>query len=191
MVSRRVSRAAVAEWRRRSISSLIDESFSMYVSLDGDVRLGLVVVVVADEVLDPVVGEELPHLLGELGGEALVRSEDQRRLLRLLDRPGDGRRLAGPGDAEQRLEAIAAHDALAQLGDRLGLVAGRREVGHDPERLLLHPTSVAPNNRSVPCRWTGDPGRRGPAAIGFRRPIAVDRPPPAMAPPASAPPATP
>jgi hypothetical protein len=34
ITSRRVSRAAVAEWRKRSISSLIDESFSMYVSLD-------------------------------------------------------------------------------------------------------------------------------------------------------------
>ena len=34
MTSRRVSRAAVAECRSRSISSLIDESFSMYVSLD-------------------------------------------------------------------------------------------------------------------------------------------------------------
>jgi hypothetical protein len=35
MTSRRVSSPAVAEWRSRSISSLIDESFSMYVSLDG------------------------------------------------------------------------------------------------------------------------------------------------------------
>ena len=35
MTSRRVSSPAVAEWRRRSISSLIEESFSMYVSLDG------------------------------------------------------------------------------------------------------------------------------------------------------------
>ena len=32
-----------------------------------DVRLGLVVVVVADEVLDRVVGEELPQLVAELG----------------------------------------------------------------------------------------------------------------------------
>ncbi len=35
MTSRRVSRPAVAECRSRSISSLIEESFSMYVSLDG------------------------------------------------------------------------------------------------------------------------------------------------------------
>ena len=33
--SRRLSRALVAEWRNRSISSLIDESFSMKVSVDG------------------------------------------------------------------------------------------------------------------------------------------------------------
>ena len=33
--SRRVRSAAVAEWRSRSISSLIDESFSMYVSVCG------------------------------------------------------------------------------------------------------------------------------------------------------------
>ena len=33
MTSRRVSRAEVAAWRRRSISSFTDESFSMYVSL--------------------------------------------------------------------------------------------------------------------------------------------------------------
>ena len=34
MTSLRVSSAAVAEWRSRSISSLIELSFSMYVSLD-------------------------------------------------------------------------------------------------------------------------------------------------------------
>ena len=33
--SRRVSSECVAEWRSLSISSLIDESFSIYVSLDG------------------------------------------------------------------------------------------------------------------------------------------------------------
>ena len=35
MTSRRVSRADVAEWRSRSISSFIELSFSMYVSLEG------------------------------------------------------------------------------------------------------------------------------------------------------------
>jgi hypothetical protein len=35
IVSRRVRSAAVAEWRSRSISSLMAASFSMKVSLDG------------------------------------------------------------------------------------------------------------------------------------------------------------
>ena len=43
-----------------------------------DVGLGLVVVVVADEVLDGVVGEELGELAGELRGERLVVRDDER-----------------------------------------------------------------------------------------------------------------
>ena len=39
-----------------------------------DVRLGLVVVVVRDEVLDGVVGQQLAELVGELRGERLVRA---------------------------------------------------------------------------------------------------------------------
>ena len=136
-----------------------------------DVRLGLVVVVVADEVLDPVVGEELAHLLGQLGGEGLVGGEDQRRPLDLLDRPGDGRALARAGDAEQRLEAVAAQDAGAEALDRLRLIAGGAEVGDDAERLLLHGASLAqrtlvrlrrdPISSSPPA---GDEQRRPPAA---------------------------
>ena len=78
----------------------------------GDVGLGLVVVVVADEVLDPVVGEELAELVGQLGGQRLVGGEDQGGLLDLLDRPGDGGALARAGDAEERLVALAVADAL-------------------------------------------------------------------------------
>ena len=44
-----------------------------------DVRLGLVVVVVGDEVLDRVVGQQLAELVGQLGGQRLVRRHHQRR----------------------------------------------------------------------------------------------------------------
>ena len=66
-----------------------------------DVGLGLVVVVVGDEVLDRVVGQQLAELVGQLGGQRLVRRHDQRRPLHLLDQPGRRRRLAGAGGAEQ------------------------------------------------------------------------------------------
>jgi len=91
----------------------------------GDVGLGLVVVVVADEVFDPVVGEELAELVGELGRQRLVGGDDQGGLLDLLDGPGDGGALAGPGDAEEGLEAVAPLDPLGQCGDRRRLVTGR------------------------------------------------------------------
>jgi hypothetical protein len=51
-----------------------------------DVGLGLVVVVVADEVLDGVVRHELAELGRELRRERLVVREHERRALHLLDR---------------------------------------------------------------------------------------------------------
>jgi hypothetical protein len=52
-----------------------------------------------------------------LGSEALVRSEDQRGALRLLDRPRDRRRLAGAGDAEQCLESLPRVKPFGQCLD--------------------------------------------------------------------------
>ncbi len=101
-----------------------------------DVGLGLVVVVVRDEVLDRVVGEELAELVAELRGERLVVGDHERRSLDRLDHPGHRCRLARPGRAEQRLRTVAGTDRVGQLGDRAWLVAGRTvgrrdaQVGH-------------------------------------------------------------
>jgi hypothetical protein len=106
----------------------------------GDVGLGLVVVVVADEVLDPVVREELPHLVGQLGGQRLVGGDDQGRLLDPLDGPGDGGALAAPGDAEEGDEPLPRADGVGQPLDGARLVPGggvRRldlEGRHRPDR---------------------------------------------------------
>ncbi len=94
-----------------------------------DVCLGLVVVVVGDEVLDGVVWEELAELVAELGGQRLVVRDDQRGLLNLLDDPGHRGRLAGAGRAEERLVALAREEPCGELLDRTRLVAGGRVVG--------------------------------------------------------------
>ena len=99
-----------------------------------DVGLGLVVVVVGDEVLDLVVREELTELVRQLSGQALVRCQHQGGSLHLLDGPRHGRRLARAGDATQRLEALAEMDPLGEGGDRRRLIPRRGEVGHDLER---------------------------------------------------------
>ena len=61
----------------------------------------------------------------ELGGESFVMSEDDGRAIDLLDQLRDGEGLAGAGDAEENLVAIAVIDAANELGDGLGLVAPR------------------------------------------------------------------
>ena len=77
ITSRRVEQGAgggVAQ----AVDVLVDGGVLLDVGVGlGDVGLGLVVVVVADEVLDRVVGEEVLELAVELGGQGLVVGDDQ------------------------------------------------------------------------------------------------------------------
>src|SRR4029078_11567538 len=150
--------AAREQRGRGGVAQAVDVVVPRAVLLDVEIRLrdvglGLVVVVVGDEVLDRIVWEYLAQLVAELSGERLVVRDQERRALHLLDDPGHRRRLAGAGRAEQRLVALAGldaraqlggrpalgargPDARAQLGDRAGMVAGGPvglrgfEVGH-------------------------------------------------------------
>ena len=133
--------AAGEERRRRRVAQAVDLVVDRGVLLDvevlrRDVGLGLVVVVVGDEVLDRVLGEELAELVAELRGERLVVGDHQRGPLHLGDRRRHREGLAGAGRAEQGLEALPRLEPLGQPGDRLRLVGGRRvggvelELGH-------------------------------------------------------------
>ena len=133
-----------------------------------DVGLGLVVVVVADEVLHRVVGKELAELVVELGGQRLVVRDDQRGLLHALDDVGHRERLARAGHAEQRLEAVTADHALAEGVDRRGLVAGEAVVGLDRE--LSHQPSMLPIRTHVRKR-------RRSAVRGAPSPLSAARAP--------------
>jgi len=113
----------------RSISSLVFESFSMKVSDAGDVGLGLVVVVVRDEVLHRVVGEEFAELRVELRGERLVRSHHERRAVDLLHHAGDREGLSTAGYAEEGLVRVPALHPVDECANRLGLVALGGEIG--------------------------------------------------------------
>ena len=99
-----------------------------------NVGLGLVVVVVRDEVLDGVVGQQLAELVRELRRERLVVREHEGGPLHLLDQPGGGRRLAGAGGAEQHDVGLAGVDATGEFDDRLRLVTARTVVADDLER---------------------------------------------------------
>ena len=94
-----------------------------------DVGLGLVVVVVGDEVLDRVVGEQLAQLVGELGRERLVGLHHQHRPLQPLGHPRHGRGLAGAGGAEQ-------HDVLARRPGSASSISAIA-VGWSPDGLVV------------------------------------------------------
>jgi len=93
----------------------------------GHIGFGLVVVVVADEKVDGVVGEKRAELLAQLRRKRLVVRDDERRALH----SGDDRRhregLARARCPQKRLEPIPALETFHQLRDGLGLVAARFE----------------------------------------------------------------
>ena len=117
-----------------AVDLLVDRQFLLDVGVGArHVGFGLVVVVVGDEVLDRVVGEEAPKLAIELGGQRLVGGQHQRWALGALDHLGHGEGLAGAGDAEQHLVALVLAHARHQLGNGGGLVALRLQVRDDAE----------------------------------------------------------
>ena len=133
--------AASEQRGRRRVAQAVDLVVDRGVLLDvevlgRDVGLGLVVVVVGDEVLDRVVREELAELVAELGRQGLVVGDHQRRPLHRGDRRRHREGLAGAGGAEQGLEALVGLEPFGQAGDRLRLIRGRRvggvelELGH-------------------------------------------------------------
>ena len=99
---------ALEQRLRGRMAHLVDLVVDRRVLLDvrvgrGHVRLGLVVVVVADEVPHGVLREERAELVVELGGERLVRRDDEGRLVHVRDDVRHRERLAAARDAEQHL----------------------------------------------------------------------------------------
>ena len=133
ITSSRSRSARVAEWRMRSISSLMEEVLLDIGVGARDIGFRLVIVVIGDEILHRVVGKEALELAVELRRQRLVRSQDQGRPLRRLDHLGHGEGLARAGDAEQHLGALVAVRALDQFGDGGGLIALGLHVAADRE----------------------------------------------------------
>ena len=126
ITSRRSSSDLVADRRICSMCSLIDRVLLDVEVARRDVGLGLVVVVVRDEVLDRVLREELAELGVELRRERLVRRHDQRRPAEARDDVGHRVGLARAGDAEQRLER---EPVVACLRSSLSIASGWSPAG--------------------------------------------------------------
>ncbi len=98
------------------VELVVDGRFFLDVDVAGrNVGLGLVVVVIGDEVFDRVLREEVLELVVELRGEGLVVRQDERRTVDLLDDLGHGEGLAGAGNAQQHLVLFAFVDTPGEL----------------------------------------------------------------------------
>ena len=113
-----------------AVDLVVDRRFLLDVRVGRwHVRFGLVVVVVAHEVLDGVSGEQPLELLIELCRQGLVVRHHEAGSIDASDHLGHGEGLPGPGDAEQHLVAVAAVESLGQLRDRSLLITMNLEVG--------------------------------------------------------------
>ena len=111
----------------------------------------------------------------ELGGERLVRLEDERGTLQLLDQPGRGRALSGTRRTHEDDVLFTVSDARGQLPNGLGLVARGRIGRDDLERLVLAGHGVIAHAPTLPPVHVGCPHRAPEFATSVARPGLVNR----------------
>ncbi len=120
------------------IELVVDGGFFFDVDIArGDVGFGLVVVVIADEILDRVGGEKRFEFVIELGGQRFVVRQHQRGPAGFFDHLGHGVGFSGAGDAEQDLMLFAIQNAAEELIDGCGLVAARAIIDRQMERHIF------------------------------------------------------
>ena len=99
-----------------------------------DIRFGLVIVIVTDEIFDRVVGEEAFKFTIKLCSQNLVRRKDKRWPLQRFNDFGDGKGFAGTRDAQKDLILFARQRSRYQFFDCGWLVACWFIIGNDFER---------------------------------------------------------
>ena len=87
------------------------------------IGLGLVVVVVTDEIFNRVLWEKLAEFAVELGGQGFVRRKDDGGTAHAGNHIGHGEGFARARHTQQGLEDFAVVDAFDQFVDSRGLVA--------------------------------------------------------------------
>jgi hypothetical protein len=100
----------------------------------GNIRLRLIVVIVAYEVLNGVVREQLLEFLIKLRSEGFVWGYNQAWFLDVCYNVGNGEGLSGAGHAEQDLMGEPSFEALSKGINRVLLITLRFEWRYQLER---------------------------------------------------------
>ena len=120
----------------------------------GDIRLGLIIVVVGHEILHRVVREKRPELRTELRGQRLVVRQHEGRTVAVRDDVRHRERLARAGHTEQHLLRQPVFHAPRQFFNGLRLVAGGLIIRN---KLKIH--CVTSKCRRRPARRSRRPQR--------------------------------
>ena len=124
---------------RGRVAELVDFLVDRGVLLDvgvgaGKVGLGLIIVVVTDEIFDGVVREEALEFPVELGGKGLVVGDHQGRPVDRRDHVRHREGLSGTGHSEQHLVPQSVLQPLDEAGDGLRLIPPRLKLADQTER---------------------------------------------------------
>ena len=113
------------------MAQFIDLVVDFYLLLDisvgsRDIRFGLIIIVIRNEVFHAVMREKLPEFVAKLSGEGLIVRDDERGLTAPRYHVSHRESLARTGHAEQDLSPFPFLDARNKGVDSLLLVAARR-----------------------------------------------------------------
>jgi len=108
------------------VQLIVDGRFLVDIDIGGgNIRFGLVKIVVADEIFDGVLRKKSFELVIQLRGKSFVVRQNQRGTIGLFNQLGHGERLARAGNAKKHLLLLAGIEAAIELVNRRGLVAAR------------------------------------------------------------------
>ena len=117
---------------------LINRCVFLYIGVGTrNVGLRLVVVVIGNEILNGVTRKKFTHLPVELCRQCLVGGQHNCRTLRFLDDIGQGKGLAGTGNAEQCLTGKSIVQSFNQAGNSGLLITCRIEFRHQCQAVTI------------------------------------------------------
>ena len=117
----------------------------------GQVRFGLIVIIVRNKKLDRGVRKQFLEFGTELRGERFVVCKDERGLLHTLDDLCHGIGFSASRNAQENGQGIAGFDAFCERFDRLRLIALRLVGGNDLKCSHQYSKSTVLDSRQ--CAW--------------------------------------
>jgi len=119
------SQQATGGSQAQAFDLVIDGRIFFDVGIGGrNERLGLIIIVVGDEVFHSVFRKKPLQFPVQLRRQGLVMTEYQGRHIQLGNGVGHGEGFAGPGHSQQGLKPAAGPRFLDQFSNGLGLITG-------------------------------------------------------------------